>query len=119
MDVININRKLDSFNDYWSPKVIGELNGQYIKLVKIKGEFTWHKHDNEDECFMVTKGEMIMKFRDTEKIIKEGELIIVPKGTEHLPTSNVETHVLLFEPKTTINTGDKVTEYTRLNLDKI
>jgi mannose-6-phosphate isomerase-like protein (cupin superfamily) len=119
MEVINIAEKFGKFTEHWSPKIIGELNGQHIKLAKIKGEFTWHSHENEDECFFVIKGEMIMKFRDHEKVVKEGEFIIVPRGIEHLPMADEETHLMLFEPNTTVNTGEDRNEFTKINLDKI
>lgn len=92
--------------EYWKPAIVGELNGQYIKLAKLKGEFCWHKHNYEDEMFLVLKGILIIKLRNSEIILKEGEFTIIPKGVEHLPIAEEEVEVLLFEPKTTINTGN-------------
>lgn len=119
MDVINITQKLSSFTDYWNPKIVGELNGQHVKLVKLKGEFVWHKHDNEDELFWVVKGSMIIEFRDKKVELYENEFLIVPKGVEHRPIAKEEVSVLLFEPVTTLNTGNIVNEFTKNNLDKI
>lgn len=119
MKKININEKLSKFNDHWNPKIVGELNNQHVKLVKFKGEFTWHKHDNEDEMFYVIKGGFKMEFRDKVEHINENEFIIVPKGIEHRPVADKEVSVLLFEPKSTLNTGDIINNYTRKNLDII
>jgi len=104
---ISIAEKLVLFNDHWNPRIVGELNGQHVKLVKAQGEFDWHKHDNEDEMFLVIKGEFNMELREQTIQIGEGEFIIVPKGVEHRPFVQGEVHVMLFEPATTINTGDK------------
>ena len=106
IDKINIQEKLDSFNDYWNPRIAGRLNGQLIKLVKFKGEFVWHKHDNEDEMFLVLHGSFNMELRDKTLTISTGDFIIIPKGTEHRPVAESEVHVMLFEPDTTLNTGD-------------
>ena len=119
MHQININNKLDLFKDYWNPKIIGELNQQHVKLVKLKGEFIWHKHDNEDELFLVLKGHLKIAFRDKTVSIDENELIIIPKGVEHKPIAENEVSVLLFEPKSTLNTGDKKDNFTKQNLDWI
>lgn len=119
MDKVNINEKLSLFSDYWSPKVAGELNGQQVKLVKFKGEFVWHKHDNEDEMFYVLKGSFNMEFRDKTITINEQEFIIVPRGVEHRPVAPEEVSVMLFEPATTLNTGNVVNELTKENLQKI
>lgn len=119
LDKININQKLSLFDEYWSPKIVGELNGQYVKLAKFKGEFIWHKHDNEDEMFYVIKGKFIIELRDQVIGLNEGEFFIVPKGIEHRPYAEQEVSVLLFEPKTTLNTGNQKNELTRENLQKI
>jgi len=115
MDKININRKLSLFSEYWSPKIVGELNGQHVKLVKVKGEFLWHHHDNEDELFLVVKGRLHLLFRDKDVWITEGEFLIVPKGVEHKPVAPDETHILLFEPASTLNTGNIRDERTVVN----
>ncbi|MFI5253275.1 MAG: cupin domain-containing protein [Bacteroidota bacterium] len=119
MDKISISEKLNQFTEHWSPKIIGELNGQYVKLVKCKGEFLWHHHEVEDEMFLIVKGTLRMLFRDHEVILKEGECIIIPAGTEHKPVATEEVHVLLFEPKSTLNTGNVTNERTRKKLDSI
>lgn len=103
---VSISDKLSLFNDYWNPRIVGELNGQHVKLVKAQGVFDWHKHDNEDEMFLVIKGEFEMELRDEKILIKEGEFIIIPKGVEHRPVVKEEVHVMLFEPASTVNTGD-------------
>lgn len=106
MKTININQKFNLFSETWTPKIIGELNGQYVKLAKVKDEFVWHSHEHEDELFMIFKGTLYMDFRDRSEIIKEGEMIVVPKGVEHNPRTNgEEVWVLLFEPKETAHTG--------------
>jgi mannose-6-phosphate isomerase-like protein (cupin superfamily) len=115
---INIAEKLSCFNDYWNPRIVGELNGQYIKLVKTKGEFTWHKHD-EDEMFLVIKGILTMELRNKTIELKPGEFIIIPRGMEHKPVAAEETHIILFEPKSTLNTGDKQNEFTKPSLEKL
>lgn len=120
MKKINLNDKLGLFNDYWSPKIIGDLNDSYIKLAKFKGQFIWHKHDNEDELFFVVKGRLSIKLKDQDDIkLKEGEFVIIPKGIEHLPIAEEEAHVLLIEPKTTLNTGNVKGDLTVSNLDWI
>jgi mannose-6-phosphate isomerase-like protein (cupin superfamily) len=106
MDKVNLREKFALFGDYWSPKVVDELNGQHVKLVKLLGEFVWHKHDHEDELFLVVKGRFRMEFRDRHVRLEEGEFLIVPRGVEHRPVADEEAHVLLFEPATTLNTGD-------------
>ena len=116
---INIEQKLSLFNDHWNPRIIGELNKQHVKLVKIKGEFIWHKHDKEDEMFFVLKGTLKIEFRDRIETIRENEIIIVPKGVEHRPIAEKEVSIMLFEPATTINTGDLENERTRKNLDSL
>jgi len=123
MNKINIDEKLALFNDYWNPRVVGELNGQLIKLVKFKGPFTWHHHDNEDELFLTVRGRFRMEFLENgeEKScwIEEGELIIVPKGIEHRPVAEQEAEVMLFEPASTLNTGNIQNELTRKSLEEI
>ena len=109
---VNIREKLALFHDHWSPRVVGELNGQHVKLVKFQGEFVWHKHDNEDELFLVIKGRFRMEFRDRYVWLEEGEFLIVPRGVEHRPVAEEEVHVLLFEPAGTLNTGDVEDERT-------
>jgi mannose-6-phosphate isomerase-like protein (cupin superfamily) len=106
MEKINLNDKLKLFSDHWSPKIVGELNDSYLKLVKFKGEFVWHHHEHEDELFLVVHGRFLMKFRDRDVWLEEGECIVVPKGVEHKPVAEEEVHVLLLEPKTTMNTGN-------------
>jgi len=106
MEKINLKEKLSLFNSYWDPKIIGELNGQHVKLVKFQGDFVWHKHDNEDELFLVIDGSFDMHFRDKVITIHEGEFIIVPREIEHCPKSEKEVQVLLFEPIGTLNTGN-------------
>ncbi len=116
---INISEKLSLFNDYWNPRIVGELNGQHVKLVKFHGEFVWHKHDNEDELFYVIEGKFIMEFRDKTLEIGEGEFLIVPRGIEHRPVAENEVSIMLFEPGSTLNTGNIRGELTKEILDKI
>lgn len=119
IDKINIGEKLALFSDYWNPRIVGELNGQQIRLVKFQGEFVWHKHDNEDEMFYVLKGSFAMHFRDKVVELREHELIIVPKGVEHKPFAEKEVSVMLFEPAGTVNTGNTKGELTRGTLEKL
>ena len=119
MEKINLSEKLSLFNEQWKPKIVGELNGQMVKLVKFKGPFVWHHHDNEDEMFYVVKGSFDMEFRDKIVTISEGEFIIVPKGVEHRPNAKEETEVMLFEPATTLNTGNVENEITQKYLERI
>jgi mannose-6-phosphate isomerase-like protein (cupin superfamily) len=119
MEKINLEQKLSFFKEQWKPKIVGELNGQLIKLVKFKGPFVWHHHDHEDELFYVVKGNFDMEFRDKIVTIKEGEFIIVPKGVEHRPNAKEEAEVMLFEPNTTLNTGNVENEITQRELEKI
>ena len=118
-DKVNIRQKFEKIADFWNPRIAGELNGQYVKLVRFKGPFIWHKHDNEDEMFLVIKGSFTMEMRDKNVELNEGEFIIIPKGVEHKPVANEEVEVLLFEPATTLNTGDKRTEITKDVLERI
>lgn len=119
MEKVNIEEKLSLFQDYFNPRIVGELNGQQVKLVKFKGEFVWHKHDNEDELFYVINGNFKMEFRDKIVDIRENEFLIVPKGVEHKPVAENEVSILLFEPASTLNTGDTKGEFTRDILEKI
>ncbi len=114
---INISQKLAQFKDHWNPRIVGELNYQHIKLDKLKGEFIWHKHDSEDEMFLVLRGSLKIAFRDRTETINENEMIIVPKGVEHKPIAEEEVSIMLFEPATTINTGNLDNERTRKNLE--
>ena len=113
MNKINLAERINLFNEYWSPKIAGELNGSYIKLAKLKGEFDWHHHENEEEMFLVVKGELIIKFRDKDIEINAGEFIVIPGGVEHLPVAQEEVHVMLIEPKATLNTGNIINEKTK------
>jgi mannose-6-phosphate isomerase-like protein (cupin superfamily) len=119
IDKVNIAAKLALFSDHWSPKIVGELNGQQVKVVKFAGSFTWHHHEAEDEMFLVLKGSFRMEFRDHDVSLDEGEFIIVPMGVEHRPVADEEVHVLLFEPATTLNTGNVTDERTVATLDRI
>ena len=109
---VNLAEKLSLFQEHWQPRIVGELNGQHVKLVKLLGEFVWHKHDHEDELFLVVKGRFRMEYRDREVWLEEGEFLIVPRGVEHRPVAEEEVHVLLFEPAGTLNTGDVKEERT-------
>ena len=109
---INLLQKFGLFDEQWTPKIIGELNGQHIKLSKLQGEFVWHKHDNEDEAFFVVKGSFTMELRDKNIELNEGEMIIIPKGVEHKPVAKEEAWVMLFEPAGTLNTGDVLDQKT-------
>jgi len=119
MQKINIAEKLSQFTDYWNPRIVGELNGQQVKLAKFKGEFIWHKHDNEDEMFLVINGKFSMEFRDKRVDLNEGEFLIVPRGVEHRPVAENEVSVMLFEPATTLNTGNIKDVLTKETLEKI
>jgi len=119
MEKIIITEKLKLFSEYWSPKIVGELNGQQVKLVKFQGEFVWHKHDNEDEMFLVIEGVLKMELRDKTIEIHKNEFLIVPKGTEHRPVADKEVSVMLFEPASTLNTGNTEDELTKHHLETI
>lgn len=123
MNKINLADKLSLINDHWNPRIAGELNGQLVKLVKFQGPFTWHHHDEEDELFLVVKGRFRMDYREDgeerEEWIETGELVIVPRGVEHRPFAEVEAEVLLFEPASTLNTGNVDDEFTRRDLDPV
>jgi mannose-6-phosphate isomerase-like protein (cupin superfamily) len=112
MDVINLAAKLSQFDERWSPRIVGELNGQHVKLAKLEGEFIWHHHDDADELFLVLCGKLIMHFRDRDVTVGEGEMLIVPRGVEHKPEAPKGAHVLLFEPAGTLNTGNVRDELT-------
>jgi mannose-6-phosphate isomerase-like protein (cupin superfamily) len=112
MNVVNIASKFNLIQDHWHPRIVGELNDSYIKLVKLKGEFIWHKHEVEDELFLVIKGRLRMMLRDQELSITEGEFVIIPHGMEHKPVADEEVHVVLLEPKSTVNTGDVQSDLT-------
>ena len=119
MEKINIQEKLARISDHWRPRIVGELNGQQVKLVKFRGPFVWHHHDHEDELFLVVRGCFRMEFRDRHVWLEEGEFLIVPRGVEHRPVAEEEAHVLLFEPATTLNTGNLRNERTVAELDRI
>ena len=119
MDKVNLAEKFALFSDAWSPKVVGNLNGQQVKLVKLQGPFVWHHHDTEDELFLVVKGRFRMEFRDRAVWVEEGELIIIPRGVEHRPVADEEAQVLLFEPASTVNTGRTQSALTQTELDRI
>ena len=116
---VNISEKFSQFSDHWNPRIVGDLNGQHVKLVKVLGEFVWHKHDEEDEMFLVTKGILKMEFRDKTVELNPNEFIIVPKGIEHRPVAESEVEIMLFEPVGTLNTGDTLGNLTRETLEKI
>lgn len=119
LEKVNIAQKLSLFQDYWSPKIVGEVNDSAVKLVKLKGEFVWHHHETEDEMFLVVKGRLLMKLRDKDLWLDEGEFVIVPHGVEHMPVAEDEVHIILFEPKTTLNTGNVQNERTVADLDTL
>lgn len=119
MEKVNLKEKFSSFSDHWNPRIIGELNGQSVKAVKLVGEFVWHHHDVEDELFLVVKGKLKMEFRDKTVEVLPGEFIIVPHGVEHKPVADDEVELLLFEPSSTLNTGNVENERTRTQLEKI
>ncbi len=117
---VSISSKFSKFNEYWTPKVVGELNNQHIKLAKIKGTFDWHKHELEDEMFLVIQGSFVMELRDQCLEINEGEFVIIPRGIEHRPVAAHEAHIMLFEPKTTVNTGENTTShFTQTKLEEL
>jgi len=119
MNTINLKEKFSRFSDYCKPRIIGEMNDCHVKAVKLKGEFIWHHHENEDELFLVVKGTLRMKFRDHEAVVREGEFIIVPRSAEHCPVADEEVHVVLIEPKSTLNTGNITNERTVAQLEHI
>jgi mannose-6-phosphate isomerase-like protein (cupin superfamily) len=119
MEKVNLAQKFGLFDDLWSPKIVAELNGQAVKLAKLQGEFIWHHHDVEDELFLVVKGRLLVQFRDRDVLLEEGDLIVVPAGVEHKPVAEEEAHVLLFEPQTTLNTGNVQDERTVTEVERI
>ena len=119
MQTINLKNKFSLFSDYCNPRVIGEVNDCQVRAVKLKGEFIWHHHENEDELFLVVKGTLRMKFRDREAVVREGEFVIVPGGVEHCPAADEEVHIVLIEPKSTLNTGNITNERTVAQLEQI
>lgn len=119
MEKVNLADKFSLIHDHWNPRIAGHLNGQMVKLVKFQGPFRWHKHDNEDELFFVVKGSFDMELRNRTITVNAGEFLIVPRGTEHRPNAPQEVEVMLFEPASTLNTGDQRNEFTRENLEKI
>jgi mannose-6-phosphate isomerase-like protein (cupin superfamily) len=119
VEKVNLAQKFTLFNEYWVPYIVGELNDSYVKVDKLKGEFVWHKHESEDELFLVKKGKLLIKLRDKDVWLDEGEFIIIPKGVEHKPVADDEVHVVLIEPKSTLNTGDVRNEKTVAQLKRI
>ncbi|PLY06912.1 MAG: cupin domain-containing protein [Desulfuromonas sp.] len=119
MKKVDLREKFSQFNEHWQPKIVGELNGQYVKLAKLKGEFIWHQHADEDELFMVVRGRLTIRLRAEDILLEEGEFFIIPRGVEHLPVAEEEVEVLLFEPKTVVNTGDQRNERTLDHVERI
>jgi mannose-6-phosphate isomerase-like protein (cupin superfamily) len=119
IEKVNLAQKFDLFDEYWSPRIAGELNDSYVKLAKLKGEFVWHQHDNEDELFLVVKGHLTIRLRDQDVELDSGEFVIIPRGVEHLPVAEEEVHVLLLEPKSTLNTGNVQSERTVADLKRV
>jgi mannose-6-phosphate isomerase-like protein (cupin superfamily) len=119
IEKVNLSEKFRLFEDHWSPKIAGALNESYVKLVKLKGEFVWHHHDAEDELFLVVRGRLTIRLRDGDIHLAEGEFVIIPRGLEHMPVADEEAHVLLLEPKTTLNTGNVRSERTVADLQHL
>ncbi len=119
MQKVNLLEKFGQFSDYWNPRIVGELNGQQVKLVKFQGPFTWHQHDEEDELFYVVKGSFVMELRDKDIPLQVGDFLVVPKGVEHRPNAAEEVWVMLFEPAGTVNTGNTLNAFTKNNLENI
>jgi mannose-6-phosphate isomerase-like protein (cupin superfamily) len=119
MKKIDLQEKFSLFNERWNPKIVGELNGQYVKVAKLKGEFIWHHHENEDELFWVIKGQLTIKLRDRDIDLRQGQFFIIPRGIEHMPVAEEECHVVLFEPQTALNTGNVQNEKTVDKMDTI
>lgn len=112
VEVIDLGEKFGMFSEYWHPRIVGELNDSYVKLAKFKGEFVWHQHENEDELFLVMAGTLVIKLRDRDLTLRPGQLVIIPKGVEHMPVAADEVHAVLLEPKATVNTGNVESERT-------
>lgn len=119
MNKVNLEEKFSKFSEQWSPKIVAELNGQQVKLAKLQGEFIWHSHEAEDEMFLVVRGKLKLLFRDGEVELNEGEMLVVPKGVEHKPVAEEEVMVMLFEPASTVNTGEVVNEKTKTELERL
>ena len=119
MDLIDLADKLSQFDEYWSPRIIGEVNDSYVKLAKLNGEFVWHSHEHEDELFLVVKGRLTIRFRDRDVHLAEGQMVIVPRMVEHQPVADSEAHVLIVEPRSTLNTGNVVDERTVVDLERL
>jgi mannose-6-phosphate isomerase-like protein (cupin superfamily) len=119
IEKVNLKEKFDLFHNYWSPRIAGELNDSYVKLAKLKGEFVWHQHDAEDELFLVVKGHLLIKLRDQDIHLDAGEFVVIPHGVEHLPIADEEAHVVLLEPKSTLNTGNVENERTVADLKRV
>ncbi|MCY4447396.1 MAG: cupin domain-containing protein [Chloroflexi bacterium] len=119
MNLIDLADKLSQFDEYWSPRIIGEVNESLVKLAKLNGDFVWHSHEQEDELFLVLKGRLTIRFRDRDVHLEEGQMVIVEKGIEHQPVAESETHVLIVEPRSTLNTGNVVNERTVADLERI
>ncbi len=119
MNTIDLADKLSQFDEYWSPRIVGEVNDSYVKLAKLSGEFVWHSHEQEDELFLVVKGRLTIRFRDRDVHLDEGQMVIVERGVEHQPIAESEAHVLIVEPKSTLNTGDVVNHRTVVDLERI
>jgi mannose-6-phosphate isomerase-like protein (cupin superfamily) len=119
MEKVNLTEKLSRFTDHWSPRVVGELNGQHVKLAKLLGDFVWHQHEDADELFLVLRGRLLIQLRDRDVALDPGEFFIVPRGTEHKPVADAEVHVLLFEPAGTLNTGNVTNERTVRHLESL
>jgi mannose-6-phosphate isomerase-like protein (cupin superfamily) len=112
IETVDLARKFALFEEHWQPKIVGELNESYVKLAKLKGEFIWHRHEREDELFLVVKGSLLIRLRDRDLTVGEGQFVIIPKGVEHLPVAEKEVHVMLLEPKSTVNTGEPQNDRT-------
>ena len=119
MDKVSVSEKLATFTDHWKPRIVAELNGQHVKVVKLKGAFVWHQHELEDELFLIVKGRLLIKFRDRDVWLNEGEMLIIPHGVEHCPVAEEEVHVILLEPKNTLNTGNVQNERSVVNEARI
>jgi len=119
IEKVNLAQKFNLFDEYWSPRIAGELNDSYVKLAKLKGEFVWHQHDHEDELFFVVKGHLTIKLRDRDVELDPGEFVIIPRGIEHLPIAAEEVHVMLLEPTSTLNTGNVQSERTVADLKRV